>query len=61
VGKFFASTMALSGGTFRIDVHDSIDHGDQAIVLCTVAAERNGQAWSSPEVHVWRVDGDHAF
>ncbi len=60
VGQFFASTMALSGGTFRIDIQDIVDHGDQVIVLCTVAAERNGQAWSSPEVHVWRVDGDRA-
>jgi hypothetical protein len=33
---------------------------DQVIVLCTVAAERNGQAWSSPEVHIWRVAGDRA-
>ena len=60
VGGFFATTMALSGGTFAIDVQDIVDHQDQVIVLCTVAAERNGQSWSSPEVHVWRVAGDRA-
>ena len=60
VGQFFASTMALSGGTFRMDIQYIVDHGDEVIVLCTVAAERNGQSWSSPEAHVWRVDGDRA-
>ena len=59
-GGFFAPTMALSGGTFAIDIEDIVDHQDQVIVLCTVAAERNGQSWSSPEVHVWRVAGDRA-
>ncbi len=60
VGGFIATTMALSGGTFAIDIQDILDHQDQVIVLCTVAAERNGQSWSSPEVHVWRVAGDRA-
>ena len=30
------------------------------VVLCTVSAERHGQSWSSPEVHVWRVTGGRA-
>jgi hypothetical protein len=29
--------------------------GDHVVALTTVSAERYGQAWSSPEVHVWRV------
>ena len=29
-------------------------------MLCTVSAERHGQSWSSPEVHVWRVTGGRA-
>ena len=30
--------------------------GEQlVVVLCTVSAQRHGQHWSSPEVHVWRV------
>jgi hypothetical protein len=36
VGGFFATTMALSGGTFAIDVQDIVDHQDQVIGLCTV-------------------------
>jgi uncharacterized protein len=57
VGGFFAATMELSGGTFTIDIQDILAHQDMVVVLCTVAAERHGQSWSSPEVHVWRVAG----
>jgi uncharacterized protein len=55
VGGFFARTMELSGGTFAIDIQDVLAQQDQVVVLCTVSAERHGQSWSSPEVHVWRV------
>ena len=60
VGAFFAATMERSGWTFTIDVEDILAHQDRVVVLCTVAAERLGQSWSSPEVHVWRVTGGHA-
>ncbi len=52
---FFAKTMELSGGTFRIDIEEILCAGERAVVICTVSAERNGQSWSSPEVQVWRV------
>ena len=60
VGAFFAMTMELSGGTFTIDIQDVLAQRDQVVVLCTVAAERHGQSWSSPEVQVWRVIGNRA-
>jgi ketosteroid isomerase-like protein len=60
VGGFFARTMELSGGTFAIDIQDVLAQRDQVVVLCTVSAERHGQSWSSPEVHVWRVAGGRA-
>jgi uncharacterized protein len=60
VGGFFAATMELSAGTFSIDITDILARGDRVVVLCTVAAERLGQSWSSPEVHVWRVTGGQA-
>jgi hypothetical protein len=34
---------------------------DQVVVLCTAKAERNGQPWSSPEVHIWRVAGNQVM
>ena len=60
VGGFFARTMELSGGTFAIDVQDILAAGERVVVVCTVSAERHGQSWSSPEVHVWRVTGGRA-
>jgi len=52
--------MELSGGTFAIDVQDILAQRDQVVLLCTVSAERHGQAWSSAEVHLWRVAGGRA-
>jgi len=60
VGGFFARTMELSAGTFAIDIQDVLAAGERVVVLCTVSAERHGQSWSSPEVHVWRVTGGRA-
>jgi ketosteroid isomerase-like protein len=52
---FFSKSMELSQGTFTLEINDVLADGDRVAVLCTAAAERNGQSWSSPEVHVWRI------
>jgi hypothetical protein len=52
---FFGKAMDLSGGTLRVDVDEIIGDGDRVVALTTVSAERAGQRWSSPEVHVWRI------
>jgi ketosteroid isomerase-like protein len=52
---FLARAMELSAGTFRIQVEDVLADRGRAAVLCTVAAERYGQYWSAPEVHLWRI------
>ena len=52
---FFGKCMELSDGTIRIDVDQILCDGARAVALCTVSAQRNGQSWSSPEIHVWRV------
>jgi ketosteroid isomerase-like protein len=55
VVAFLTKSMELSDGTLRIDVHEILSEGERTVVLCTVSAERNGQFWSSPEIHVWRL------
>ena len=55
IGGFFQRTMELSGGAFRIEVHDVLADGDVVVALVTVHAERNGVPASFPEVHVWRL------
>ncbi|HEY1926160.1 MAG TPA: nuclear transport factor 2 family protein [Caulobacteraceae bacterium] len=52
---FFERFMALSGGTFRIQVDDVLAKDDKVVVLCTESAQRAGRSWSSPQVHVWTV------
>jgi ketosteroid isomerase-like protein len=57
---FFETFMTLSGGTFRIQVDDVLAKGDTVVVLCTESAQRNGEPWSSPQVHVWTMRGGRA-
>ena len=45
----------LSNRTFRIDVDEMLTEHDRVAVLCTVSAERYGQYWSSPAIHLWRI------
>ena len=55
---FFGRCQELSGGTLRVGCDEVLAAGDRVVVLTTVSAERKGRAWSTPEVHVWRmVDG----
>jgi hypothetical protein len=60
VRGFFGQFMGLSGGTFRIQLDDIMAKGDRVVVLCTESAERGGQRWSSPQVHVWTVNNGKA-
>ncbi|MEV4505846.1 nuclear transport factor 2 family protein [Streptomyces klenkii] len=53
--EFFGRVMDLSGGSFRIRIDDVLTDTSRVVVLCTVSAERNGRAWSSPEAHVWDI------
>ena len=57
---FFTKAMELSGGTLRVEADEILADGERIIALTTVSAERNVQSWSSPEVHVWRVQDGRA-
>jgi ketosteroid isomerase-like protein len=57
---FFVKTQELAAGSFSIEIDDMLAGGDRVVVLCTVSAQRPGQEWSSPEVHVWRVSNGRA-
>jgi ketosteroid isomerase-like protein len=60
IADFFRRTMELSGGTFRIDVHNVLAENDLVVVLVTVCAQRNGVSTSFPEVHVWEMKNGKA-
>jgi ketosteroid isomerase-like protein len=57
---FFSRCQQLSAGTLRVAADEVLAQGDRVVVLSTVSAERHGQSWSSPEIHVWRVVGGRA-
>ena len=55
---FFAKTMELTGGTFRLDVHDVLANDEHVAVLSTLSAERGGRSFRSNGVQVLHiVDG----
>lgn len=53
--EFFRRCQTLSAGTLRVLPDEVLAEGDRVVALTTVSAQRNGQCWSSPEVHVWGV------
>ena len=58
---FFTAGMELSDGTLRVAVDELVASAETVIALTTVSATRKGRAWSSPEVHVWRVQNGRAI
>ncbi|HEX8098586.1 MAG TPA: nuclear transport factor 2 family protein [Actinomycetota bacterium] len=43
VFEWFRKLFELSGGTFRVDVHDILGTADHAVAITTVSAEREGK------------------
>jgi uncharacterized protein len=50
----------LSSDTFRIKVLEMLADRDRVAVICTVSAERFGQYWSAPALHLWRMRNEQA-
>jgi ketosteroid isomerase-like protein len=49
---FFAKTMELSGGTFRIEVHDVVANDNHAVALFDARAEREDRTYENRNVLV---------
>jgi uncharacterized protein len=52
---FFAKTMELSGGTFRMDVHDVVANDDHTVALFGARAEREDRSYENRNVLVMHV------
>jgi ketosteroid isomerase-like protein len=50
----------LSSDTFRIKVVEMLADRDRVAVICVVSAERFGQYWSAPALHLWRMHSEKA-
>jgi ketosteroid isomerase-like protein len=57
VFEFFGKLAELSGGTFRIEVHDVVGGDDHVVVLSTGRATRNGQALDTQGSDIMHVRG----
>lgn len=55
VFEFFAKSQQLSGGTFRIELHDVAATDEHAIALQINRAERNGKTLEARVVGVYHV------
>jgi hypothetical protein len=55
---YFAKIQELSGGTFRMELHDILASDLHATVLMTCKLTRAGKEHEYRSVHVWRWDAD---
>jgi uncharacterized protein len=56
----FGQLMEVTGGTFRLDVHDVLANDMHGIVLVTMHAEREGETLDMDEVHIWHLEQGQA-
>jgi len=52
---FFGKLIELTGGTFRLDLHDVLANDTHGVVLVTAHAERDGQPVSVREANIWHL------
>ena len=56
VGGFFGALGERSDGTFRVEVQDVLESGDDTVVaLVTFVAQSDAAQLAMPGVHVWKV------
>ena len=57
VFAIFAKTTQLSGGTFKIEVHDVLANDEHAVALTRATASREGKTYDSLDTDVYHVSG----
>jgi hypothetical protein len=58
---FFGRLMEVTGGTFRLEIHDILANDSHGIVLVTMHGERNGRVVSLREVNIWHLEDGKAL
>lgn len=53
-----AKIMELSGGTFKLKVHDVLANDDHVVTLASQTAERDGKRFESNVIHVSHPDSE---
>ena len=57
VFAMFAQIGQLSGGTFKIDVHDVVANDEHAVALTRATGSREGRQYDSLDTDVYHVEG----
>jgi ketosteroid isomerase-like protein len=52
---FFGRLIELTGGTFRLDIHEVLANDTHGVVLATAHAERGGQPVAVREANIWHL------
>ena len=53
----FAKIAEITGGSFKLDVHDVLANDEHAVVLVTSTGTRDGKSLTDNQVHVLHVSG----
>lgn len=51
----FAKSAELTGGTFRLDIHDVLANDEHGVALVTASGERDGKRLEDRQVHVFHI------
>jgi ketosteroid isomerase-like protein len=52
---YLGKIMELTGGTFRVEIHDLLANDRHGTVLVTTHAERGGRTLTSREINIWHL------
>ncbi len=55
---FFGKLMQVSGGTFKLEVHDILANDDHSVTLVRETAEKNGKKLDHRAVHITHPDSE---
>jgi uncharacterized protein len=55
---FFGKLMEVTGGTFKLEVHDILANDEHSVTLVRVTAEKNGKKLDSKGVHITHPDSE---
>ena len=55
---FFGKLMEITGGTFKLEVHDILANDDHSVTLVRATAERSGKKLDTKQAHVTHPDSE---
>jgi ketosteroid isomerase-like protein len=60
VTAFFGKIFELSGGTFKLEIHDVLANDEHVVVMTHATGQRESKRLDSTEVNVWHVKNGKA-